>query len=132
MHEKGTMNHRSALAGSYFSFRKDTLNMTYLPSSARLLFQFATACLILGVSAVLTESHAADSVPQEYADDQIVIVEGEDRTIYEYRQNGVLTMIKIVPKKGRPYYMVPADGAPVYESLDHKRKLYPRWVIAEW
>jgi hypothetical protein len=65
-------------------------------------------------------------------DDPIEIIEGEDRTIYEYRQNGVLTMIKIVPKKGRPYYMVPADGAPHYESLDHKRRLYPQWVIIEW
>lgn len=69
---------------------------------------------------------------EEYDDDQIEIVEGEDRMIYEYRQNGVLTMIKVVPKNGRAYYMVPADGAPHYESLDHKRKLYPQWVILEW
>lgn len=65
--------------------------------------------------------------------DPIEIVEGENRTIYEYRQNGVLTMIKVVPKNGgRPYYMVPADGAPHYEGLDHKRQLYPQWVILEW
>jgi hypothetical protein len=70
--------------------------------------------------------------PEEYDEDQIEIVEGEDRMVYEYRQNGVLTMIKVVPKNGRAYYMVPADGAPHYESLDHKRKLYPQWVILEW
>ncbi|MBT4161041.1 MAG: DUF2782 domain-containing protein [Gammaproteobacteria bacterium] len=71
-------------------------------------------------------------LPGEYDEDQIEIIEGENRTIYEYRQNGVLTMIKIVPEKGRPYYLVPADGAPHFESLDHKRKLYPQWVIVEW
>ncbi|MDA0977430.1 MAG: DUF2782 domain-containing protein [Proteobacteria bacterium] len=74
------------------------------------------------------------ALPEDnYDEDQIEIVEGEQRVIYEYRQNGILTMIKIVPKNGgRPYYMVPADGAPHYESLDHKRKLYPQWVIKEW
>ena len=67
-----------------------------------------------------------------YDEDQISIIEGENRTIFEYRQNGVLTMIKIVPDKGPAYYMVPADGSPHYEGLDHKRKLYPQWVIVEW
>lgn len=73
-----------------------------------------------------------NTIAEERDEDDIQIVEGGDRTIYEYRQNGVLTMIKVVPKKGRPYYMVPADGAPHYESLDHKRKLYPQWVIVEF
>lgn len=71
-------------------------------------------------------------IAEEREEEDIEIVEGEDRTIYEYRQNGVLTMIKVVPKRGRPYYMVPADGAPHYESLDHKRRLYPQWVIVEF
>jgi len=68
----------------------------------------------------------------DFNDDDIEIIEGEERTIYEYRNNGVLMMIKIVPKVGRPYYMVPADGSAHYQSLDHKKKLYPQWVIVEW
>jgi len=86
------------------------------------------------LACVLTVFLAApvSSVAEEREEDDIQIVEGEDRTIYEYRQNGILTMIKVVPKKGRPYYMVPADGAPHYESLDHKRQLYPQWVIVEF
>ncbi len=70
--------------------------------------------------------------PEAYEKDQIEIIEGEDRLIYEYRQNGVLTIIKIVPKKGQPYYMVPLDGAQRINGLDHQRKLYPQWVIKEW
>ncbi len=77
-----------------------------------------------------------DSVAQpstdDFSEDNIEIVEGEERTVYEYRNNGVLMMIKIVPKVGRPYYMVPADGSAHYQSLDHKKKLYPQWVILEW
>jgi hypothetical protein len=44
----------------------------------------------------------------------------------------MLTMIKIVPKKGLPYYMVPLNGAQRIEGLDHQKKLYPQWVIKEW
>ena len=78
-------------------------------------------------------SEAAEGLnTRAYNNDQIEIIEGDDRVIYEYRQNGVLMMIKVVPKKGRPYYMVPADGNAHYEGLDHKRKLYPQWVVLEW
>ena len=79
---------------------------------------------------------ASNSIAQpstdDFRDEDIEIVEGEERTIYEYRNNGILMMIKIVPKVGRPYYMVPADGSAHYQSLDHKKKLYPQWVILEW
>ncbi len=64
--------------------------------------------------------------------DEIVIIEGENRTVYEYRQNGLLIIIKVVPKTGRPYYMVPADGSPHYDDLANKGKLYPQWVIVDW
>ncbi len=70
--------------------------------------------------------------PEAHEEGQIEIVEGEDRLIYEYRQNGLLTMIKIVPKKGLPYYMVPLDGTQRINGLDHQKKLYPQWIIKEW
>ncbi len=74
----------------------------------------------------------AESSSDDFYQDDIEIIQGEDRTIYEYRSNGILMMIKVVPKKGKPYYMVPADGSAHYEALDHKNKLYPQWVILEW
>ncbi|MCB1691325.1 MAG: DUF2782 domain-containing protein [Pseudomonadales bacterium] len=70
--------------------------------------------------------------PDESSAQDIEIVAGEDRTVFEYRTNGVLMMIKVVPKVGKPYYMVPADGSPHYESLDHFKKLYPEWVLLQW
>lgn len=72
------------------------------------------------------------SPENENSGSDIEIVLGEQKTIYEYRTNGVLIAIKVVPKKGIPYYMVPADGSPHYESLDHAKALYPRWVLFEW
>lgn len=69
---------------------------------------------------------------EDTRDDDIEIVEGEERTIYEYHTNGLLMMIKVVPENGRPYYMVPADGSPHYEGVDQAETLYPQWVILEW
>ncbi len=69
---------------------------------------------------------------EEISDSDVEIVAGESKTVYEYRVNGYLLMIKVVPKAGLPYYMVPADGSPHYESLDHSQKLYPNWILIEW
>ena len=70
--------------------------------------------------------------PKEEDEDAIEIVEGRDRVVYEYRQGGLLTMIKVVPKGGGlAYYMVPADGGAHYESLEHDN-LYPQWILLEW
>lgn len=79
--------------------------------------------------------HGQVGLPQEsLQDDQdkVEIVSGEERTVYEYRQNGILMAIKVVPKNGRPYYMVPADGNGLPGNLETARHLYPQWVIIEW
>lgn len=112
---------------------KDTLKPSSLPFTGWPT-RFSVCCLLLLVLLPASPIRAEQALlpPDEYDPEQIVIVESEDRMIYEYRQNGVLTMIKVVPENGRAYYMVPADGAPHYESLDHKRRLYPQWVIVEW
>ena len=87
------------------------------------------ACLALGA----VSQPAAAQAPNDLSDEEdIEIVEGEGRTVYEYRQNGLLTIIKVVPKNGRPYYMVPADGSAHFEDLEQRNNLYPRWVILEW
>jgi len=53
--------------------------------------------------------------PPEIANDpelepQVTIVRRPTETIEEYRVKGRLTMIKVIPKTGRPYYLV-ADGS---------------------
>jgi hypothetical protein len=62
---------------------------------------------------------------------QITIVRRNNETIEEYRVGGRLTMIKVTPKSGRPYYLV-ADAA--YgtwvrrDSLDTGLKV-PMWLL---
>ena len=47
----------------------------------------------------------------------VVIIAEEDKIIYEFRQNGELRMIRIVPTFGKPYYLVPADPTKGFGDL---------------
>ena len=74
--------------------------------------------------------------PPEIAGDpdlepQITIIRRQTETIEEYRVNGRLTMVKVTPKTGRPYYLVAdgADGGFVRrDSLDTGLKV-PLWLL---
>ncbi len=89
----------------------------------------ALLCLVILLFGIQTRAQPS---PADFSEDDIEIVEGESKTVYEYRQNGVLMMIKVVPNIGKPYYMVPADGSPHFDSLDHKKTLYPQWRLIEF
>ncbi|MCX7065688.1 MAG: DUF2782 domain-containing protein [Proteobacteria bacterium] len=62
----------------------------------------------------------------------VTIVVGEERTVYEYRQGGELRAIKIVPKLGKPYYLVPRDDTRGFGDLEQADMLIPRWTIIEF
>lgn len=56
---------------------------------------------------------------------------GKKETTYEYRVNGELVEIKVVPKVGPVYYLVPAaDGS--FERSETSRILVPSWKLLEW
>jgi hypothetical protein len=66
-------------------------------------------------------------------DETITLVENEpDQRIFEFRQNGILMMIKVIPKSGRPYYLVPASGQAHFTDLTDQKHLYPQWTLIEW
>src|ERR1700686_2638336 len=75
-------------------------------------------------------------IPPEIANDpdlepQITITRRASETIEEYRVGGRLTMIKVTPKTGRPYYLVAdgTDGTWVRrDSLDTGLKV-PMWLL---
>jgi hypothetical protein len=62
----------------------------------------------------------------------VTIIEEEDRTVLEYRQGGVLRMVRIVPTWGKPYYLVPRDQTAGHEDLERADALLPTWVIVEF
>ena len=72
------------------------------------------------------------ATPEELAGPDVTIIAGEERTIYEYRQNGVLRMVKIAPKWGKPYYLYPRDQTTGFGDLQAADMLLPTWVIVEF
>lgn len=60
---------------------------------------------------------------------------GDRGSIEEYRAGGVLYMIKVVPAKGAPYYLVDTDGdgnlETRYSDLENGM-LIPAWVLLRW
>lgn len=62
----------------------------------------------------------------------VVIIAEEDKMIYEFRQNGELRMIRIVPTFGKPYYLVPADPTKGFGDLQRVDALAPSWVLWEF
>ncbi len=62
---------------------------------------------------------------------QIVIRPGEREVFYEYRVNGQLMEIKVVPEAGPEYYLVPADGGGWIRETDSDM-LVPSWVLFRW
>lgn len=66
---------------------------------------------------------------------EVNIIHRKDATIEEYRINGQLRYIKVVPKQGKPYYLVDHDGDGVLESRQSDLKGPPqvnKWIIKEW
>lgn len=90
-------------------------------------FLFLTFLFILSIWSATT--HAEE--PRSGDQPDIVIREEEDKTFYEYRVGGVLKEIKVVPKIGPAYYLVPADGDGWIRE-EKSQMLVPKWVLFEW
>lgn len=73
-----------------------------------------------------------DGIQRSLDGPDVVITAGKDRTVFEYRQNGQLRLVKIVPRLGRPYYLVPADPTRGFGDLNQAGTLLPQWTIIEF
>ncbi|OPX54529.1 Protein of unknown function [Oceanospirillum multiglobuliferum] len=78
----------------------------------------------------LAQAQAENQQPEP----EITIRDGGDRTLYEYRVNGVLYAIKVKPKMGPEYYLVDVNGDGNYVRSESNRKsfLIPEWVLLRW
>lgn len=73
---------------------------------------------------------AEDQLP--LGEPEVTIVQQGDKTVEEYRINGFLYAIKVIPSKGKPYFLVRADGEDSFIP-SHKPELrIPSWQIYSW
>ncbi|MXW52643.1 MAG: DUF2782 domain-containing protein [Gammaproteobacteria bacterium] len=104
----------------------------------RFLNQVRSICLtILAVFALLNSptslaEEGSKNKKEKVKGPDVVLTESKTRSIQEYRQNGKLTMIKVVPKKGKPYYMVPEDPTKHFGDLERAERLVPKWKLKEF
>lgn len=65
---------------------------------------------------------------------EVTIIQGEQKTIQEYRVNGQLYMVKITPNRGVPYYMVDTDGDGDLETRrsELEENAIPQWILLKW
>ncbi|XOV83856.1 MAG: DUF2782 domain-containing protein [bacterium] len=88
------------------------------------------AAAILLLLSSLPTGAAEDDITLQGPD--VVIIAGEDKVVYEFRQNGQLRMVRVVPAWGKPYYLVPRDDTTGFGDLERADMLLPQWVIAEF
>ncbi len=88
------------------------------------------------LEAVPDAPEASDPIQSgEAIEPEITIIRKDNATIEEYRANGKLYMVKIVPVAGPPYYLVDRDGDGELESRvnDIREDInIPQWVLFEW
>ena len=73
---------------------------------------------------------AEESVSSE---PDVTIVQKGDKTVEEYRVNGFLYAVKVTPKKGKPYFLVRADGSEGnFIRADKPEMRIPSWEIFSW
>ncbi|WP_051786394.1 DUF2782 domain-containing protein [Endozoicomonas numazuensis] len=65
-------------------------------------------------------------------DTTVVIRPGSNETIKEYRINGFLYGIQVIPKVGKPYYLVAADNMGNFIDPSKPGMLIPSWTIFQW
>jgi len=87
--------------------------------------------LLLCLLAILAMTISPTTRAAQRGPDVVVIAE-ENRMIYEFRQNGQLRMIRVVPSFGKPYYLVPKDPTQAGSDLQRVESLVPSWVLWEF
>lgn len=139
----------TALNAMLFFTRIHIVRLSEKKMMRTLTVSFMVACLLVLAPLGFAEQ-PADAIPIPQADippppdsvesgeaiePEITIIQREDMSVEEYRVNGRLYMVKIVPIVGKPYYLVDNDGDGLMESRMsdiYNVPIVPQWVIFSW
>lgn len=103
--------------------------MRLLNSSLFILLIAASPLQALAVGADDVPPPLPESLEDRSLDAEVTIIRRKETLVEEYRQNGILYMIKITPKRGYPYYLIDSDGD---GSLETRRNELDNPEIVQW
>lgn len=66
----------------------------------------------------------------EVIEPEVTITRRQQETVVEYRVNGILRAIRVIPDVGYPYYLVDTDGDGDLET--RRNSLGPDFLINQW
>ncbi len=99
----------------------------------------ATALFLLFVALAAAEEPPPPPAPVDEngqpLEPEVTIREEGGKTIQEYRVNGQLYMVKIVPRRGAPYYLLDLDGDGQFDEVrgdDPGQIVLPQWILFRW
>ncbi len=70
---------------------------------------------------------------QDNQEETVTIRNEKGNTFYEYKLNGKLVEIKVVPKKGKPYYLIPnPNDGDNFMRREQPRISAPSWILFRW
>ena len=85
------------------------------------------------------EAPVPEKIPAKAGDDDATTVKIRTRdngdVVEEYRQGGIVTMVKVTPARGKPYYIMDNNGDGRLDRADAEAAggVVPvSWIIAEW
>ena len=88
---------------------------------------------------VAKEAPVPEKIPAKAGDDDTPSVRIRSRdngdVVEEYRQGGMVTMVKVTPTRGRPYYIMDNNGDGRLDRADAEAAggVVPvSWIIATW
>lgn len=88
---------------------------------------------ILITLAICCSFFASANLMANPAEETVTIRNDGDNTYYEFKINGEISEIKVVPKHGPAYYLVPApDNKGEFMRKDAPEVRVPSWVIFRW
>ncbi len=71
----------------------------------------------------------------ETIEPEVTIIKDEKKTVYEYRVNGQVYMVRVVPAAGEPYYFLDTDGdgeLDIEKTGEPTNDAVNQWVLFRW
>lgn len=86
--------------------------------------------MVKGRKPATAPAPAASPINDDALEPEVVITPRGEDVHEEYRIGGRVYMIKVVPKRGKPYYLVDPDGRGEFQRSDLQPSVSPpMWVI---